>query len=324
MSRIDQALSKGRPESVPSPADSAAENPWELSVPAGSLLDSRPEYAPSGPDTTAESTAPATAVVSATPVPAAPKLGTARTAAEAPMSELGRRIQQTGAAEKLVGTQLAPDVLEEYRRLAALLHHTQLERGSQVLMVTSAVAGEGKTLTSTNLALTLSGSYGRNVLLIDADLRRPSLHRMFNVSNASGLSDLLAVGSSTTPALLSLSPRLTLLTAGRPDHDPMAALTSSRMKQLITEARTGFDWIIVDTPPVGLLTDASLLASMVDLALLVVRAESTPFEQVQRAAEAIGRHRITGVVLNRVSRAALGEASRYAEYYGSYTTPRES
>ncbi len=191
-------------------------------------------------------------------------------------------------------------------------------------MITSAVAGEGKTLTATNLALTLSGSYGRNVLLVDADLRRPSLHQMFNVSNVSGLSDLLNAGTSAPPTLTALSPRLTLLTAGRPDPDPMAALTSDRMKQLIEEGRAGFDWVIIDTPPVGLLTDASLLAQMVDLALLVVRAESTSFEQVQRAAEAVGRHRVTGVVLNRVSKAAMGEASRYSEYYGSYTTPRES
>ena len=316
MSRIDQALSKGRPESVPSPADSSAENPWDLNP----SPETTPDVLVARDDVTAREE-PLSPAGEASRAVAAP---IAEAPAVTPASELDRRIEKTGSAEKLVSNQLSPDVIEEYRRLAALLHHTQLERGSQVLMVTSAVAGEGKTLTSTNLALTLSGSYGRNVLLIDADLRRPSLHRMFNVSNASGLSDLLAVGSTTTPALMSLSPRLTLLTAGRPDHDPMAALTSPRMKQLIAEARDGFDWIIVDTPPVGLLTDASLLASMVDLALLVVRAESTPFEQVQRAAEAIGRHRITGVVLNRVSKAALGEANRYAEYYGSYTAPRES
>jgi protein-tyrosine kinase len=300
MSRIDQALAKGLPEAVPTANDAAAENPWDLSA----------SVAP--PDAEAADVA----MRMPRPAPSADAPPPDKIAAP----DLGQRLGRGDAAEKIVGSQLPPDVVEEYRRLSALLHHTQIERNSQVLMITSAVAGEGKTLTATNLALTLSGSYGRNVLLVDADLRRPSLHQMFNVANVSGLSDLLSPGSSATPSLMAISPRLTLLTAGRPDPDPMAALTSTRMKQLIEEAKGGFDWVIIDTPPVGLLTDASLLAQMVDLALLVVRAESTPFEQVQRAADAIGRHRITGVVLNRVSKTALGEANRYSEYYSSYGT----
>jgi protein-tyrosine kinase len=304
MSRIDQALAKGLPEAVPTANDAAAENPWDLSA----------SVAP--PDAEAPDVAMR--------VPLQSPSGDSLPAEKVTAPDLGRRLGRGDVAEKIVGSQLPPDVVEEYRRLAALLHQTQIERSSQVLMISSAVAGEGKTLTATNLALTLSGSYGRNVLLVDADLRRPSLHQMFNVANASGLSDLLTPDSTATPSLTAISPRLTLLTAGRPDPDPMAALTSTRMKQLIDEAKAGFDWVIIDTPPVGLLTDASLLAQMVDLALLVVRAESTPFEQVQRAADAIGRHRITGVVLNRVSKTALGEASRYTDYYSSYSTVDKS
>lgn len=308
MSRINEALSKGRTDALPTDADAAAENPWDLDATDAEGTDAPPPVLTSAV-TIADP-------VQAPPVPAVPS-------SDAEVPGLPRPRARGEVAEKIISQTLPPDVIEEYRRLAALLHHTQLERESQVLMVTSAVAGEGKTLTATNVALTLSGSYGRRVLLVDADLRRPSLHQMFDVNNVSGLSDLLNAPDSTAPSLLAISPRLTLLTAGRPDHDPMAALTSPRMKQLLAEARSGFDWVIIDTPPVGLLTDASLLAQMVDLSLLVVRAESTPYEQVQRAAEAIGRHRITGVVLNRVSRLALGEASRYTEYYGSYTAPRE-
>lgn len=306
MSRIDQALAKGLPEAVPTAPDATAENPWDLTA----------------PEVASPSVTPPGATEPAMLAPSEDDAGTRAESVSVP--DLGQRLGRAEVTEKIVGGQLPPNVVEEYRRLAALLHHTQLERNSQVLMVTSAVAGEGKTLTATNLALTLSGSYGRSVLLVDADLRRPSLHQMFNVANVSGLSDLLSVGSTATPSLMAISPQLTLLTAGRPDPDPMAALTSSRMKQLIDEAKAGFDWVIIDTPPVGLLTDASLLAQMVDLALLVVRAESTPFEQVQRAADAIGRHRITGVVLNRVSKTALGEASRYSDYYSSYTTARKN
>lgn len=306
MSRIDEALSKGRPDAVGTGAgaDANADNPWDLKDEPGEQERAVEQLQ--------------------TPVAGqSVREGHAPPVNDLQMPDIGRRLGGSEAAEKVVSTTLPPDVVEEYRRLAAMLHHIQAERGSQVLMVTSAVAEEGKTLTATNLALTLSGSYGRTVLMIDADLRRPSLHRMFNVTNFAGLSEMLKESEAAPPSLTAISPQLTLLTAGRPSHDPMAALISQRMKKLIEEARTNFDWVIIDTPPVGLLTDASLLAQMVDLAVLVVRAESTAYEQVQRAADAIGRHRITGVVLNRVSSSALGESSRYAKYYGAYTSPRE-
>jgi capsular exopolysaccharide synthesis family protein len=166
------------------------------------------------------------------------------------------------------------------------------------LMVTSAVAEEGKTLTATNLALTLSESFRRNVLLVDADLRRPSLHDVFQVPNVSGLSDGLKAPADGKLSLLQITPLLTLLTAGRPDPDPMHSLISARMKRVIEEARAKFDWVILDAPPVGLLTDANLLVAMLDAALLVVRAGVVPYTYVERAADIIGRERIIGVLLN--------------------------
>jgi capsular exopolysaccharide synthesis family protein len=223
--------------------------------------------------------------------------------------------------EKIVGGSLPPQVVEEYRRLGALIHHMQLERGVRVVMVTSAVAGEGKTLTATNLAIVLSASYGRQVLLIDADLRRPSLHQVFNTVSLAGLGDILS-GVGEVPPLVQITPKLTLLTAGRPNADPLGGLTSDRMRQLLQEARDAFDFVIIDTPPVGLLTDANLLASMVDVALLVVRATSTPYDLVKRAADAIGRHRIAGVVLNRAEPTYGHNYHFYAGYYGDDRGPR--
>ena len=89
----------------------------------------------------------------------------------------------------------------------------------------------------------------------------------------------------------------------------MAGLTSERMRRLIDEAREAFDWVIIDTPPVGLLTDANLLASMVDGAVLVVKAGSTPYDLVKRAVDAIGRERLLGVVLNRADEQPHGRAT---------------
>ena len=114
-----------------------------------------------------------------------------------------------------------------------------------------------------------------------------------------------------------ITPTLALLPAGRPTPDPMAGLISERMRQLISEARQDFDWIVIDTPPLMLLPDAHLLASIADSALLVVKAESTPHGFVKRAMDAIGRPKVLGVVLNGASRSAAHVHDSYGDYYST-------
>jgi protein-tyrosine kinase len=206
---------------------------------------------------------------------------------------------------------------EQYRKLAATLHQTQAVSGINVIMIASAMAGEGKTLTSSNLALTLSESYKRRVLLIDGDLRRPSLHTVFGLDGSVGLSEGLLSAEDRRFAVQQMSPHLTVLPAGRPSLDPMAGLTSDRMRRLLAEARSGFDWVIIDTPPVGLLPDGHLLASMVDGVLLVVKAGETPHGVVQRAIESLGRDRIIGVVLNQSAQDSMPNYYSYRYQYGT-------
>ena len=218
-------------------------------------------------------------------------------------------------SEKLVVAKDAvPTQVEQFRKLAATLHESQKTRQLRIVMIASAVAGEGKTLTSTNLALTFSESYHRTVLLIDADLRRPSLSEVFQVPNSAGLMEGLTSHEDQQLPLVKISSFLTLLTAGRPSPDPMRALSSERMRRILQEAAARYDWVIIDTPPVAMLPDANLLASMVDGAVLVVRAASTPYRLVQKAVHALGRDRILGVVLNRAESAAE-ESYYYDAYY---------
>ena len=225
-----------------------------------------------------------------------------------------------GVFEKIVGDRRMPAVCrEQYRRLAAVLHDAQATNRTQVVMVASAIAGEGKTLTAANIALTLSNSYRKRVLIIDADLRRPTMHKVFRIDTSFGLTDGLDPGASKPIVVRQITSRLALLPAGRPITDPMAGLTSPRVRQLIDEAREIFDWIIVDTPPLVLLPDANLLASMVDAALLVVRAQSTPHAMVKRAVDAIGRSRLMGVVLNS---ATVGPHGGYDSYGYEYAPPK--
>jgi capsular exopolysaccharide synthesis family protein len=225
--------------------------------------------------------------------------------------------------ERTVVSKEAPAIsVEQYRRLAATLHHAQGDRGIQIVMITSAVAGEGKSLTATNLALTLSQSYRRRVLLVDADLRRPSMHKIFQIRSTSGLTDGLRAEGDRALSVLEVSEHLSILPAGAPDPDPMSSLTSARMRQILQEAASKFDWVIIDTPPVALLPDANLLAAMTDVTILVVRANETPFELVQRAIDSVGKDRIMGVVLNRAEDSRLPVGHDYEAYYEAYSRPR--
>lgn len=205
-------------------------------------------------------------------------------------------------------------LIEQYRQLAAAMHHAQKATGVRSVMITSAMPAEGKTLTSTNLALTLSESYQRRVLLIDADLRRPRMREVFALPPTEGLTDSLQSGRDGRLPVHQVTPTLWVLTSGRVVPDPMSLLVSPAMRQLLDDAKEEFDWVVVDTPPIAILPDANLLAAMIDTTLLVVSAQSTPYPMVQRAAEAVGQARILGVVLNRAELAGL--PTSYG-YYGA-------
>jgi capsular exopolysaccharide synthesis family protein len=161
------------------------------------------------------------------------------------------------------------------------------------------------------------------VLLIDADLRRPSVHNLFGLANLDGLTDALKSGPERKVSMRAVSATLSVVTAGRPDTEQMAHLTSTRMQNLLKEASEEYDWVIIDTPPVALLSDAKLLAAMVDGALLVVRAGSTPYPIAQRAIQAIGPERILGTVLNGADASALASHSYY-DYYERETPRRRA
>jgi capsular exopolysaccharide synthesis family protein len=230
-------------------------------------------------------------------------------------------------AEKLVGSDAYTSnglfglVLERYRKLAAALHHAQAARGLKLVLVTSASPGDGKSLNAANLAITLSESYQRHVLLIDGDLRRPSLHELFGAPNESGLSDGLAGASSSAVTVIPVSPRLSLLPSGRTMADPTTALSSPRMREVLGNARAAFDWVIIDTPPVGLMTDAKLLAAMVDGVVMVIGAGSTSYREALQAIDTIGRERLLGALLNRVSDVS-GDTKYYRSYYARYAPRR--
>ena len=217
---------------------------------------------------------------------------------------------------RLVNTTEHTVAVEQYRRVAAVLHEHQAEGKLKSVMITSALPHDGKTLTVVNLALTLSDSYGRRVLVIDADLRWPSLHTILGIKNERGLSEALRQEQGDV-ALVQVNERLSALTAGRPGPTPLAGLSSQRMADLLQQCAANFDWVLVDSPPVGVLPDAQVLARLVGGVIMVIGAGSTPAAAVERAiAELGGPEPIIGTILNRVDEHRIPEVS----YYGQYRT----
>ena len=298
MSRIDEALARAQHAKT-----------HDLSADTAPLAGLNIDYpAEAGEEPAAPAATPASVPRVAEPaaVPSEP--------APAVVDALGD-ITQLPAAEKLVLNFGDSVPIEQYRRLAARLLMAQTEKKVSVVMVTSAFPEEGKTLTATNLALTLSESYKRKVLLIDADLRRPWIHQVFQVPNVSGLNDGLRAAPERKIPLLSYTENLSILTAGRPDADPMSVLSGERMVSVLEEAQARFEWVIIDTPPVALLTDAHLLSSLVHAVVLIIQAGKTPLPAIKMAVDAVGRDRILGVVLNR---AESGASDAALSYYSSY------
>jgi capsular exopolysaccharide synthesis family protein len=239
---------------------------------------------------------------------------------EPPKRRLGPQAHGAGelaapedASARLVTGAVSALAVEQYRRLAATLHDAQVNTSLKTVMITSAAPHEGKTLTTLNLALTLTDSYARDVLIIDADLRWPSMHALLGVSNTRGLTDALTDEHIELP-VVRISDGLHLLTAGRPIATPLARLSSPRMAKLLHECGRRFEWVLVDTPPVGLLPDAHLLARSVGAVILVIGAGSTPAATIERTVADLGPERIIGTVLNRVGTDSIAQASFYERY----------
>lgn len=209
-------------------------------------------------------------------------------------------------------------VLDQLRSLAASLHQARTGRELRIIAVTSSVSGEGKTVLAANLALTLTRSYMRRVLMIDADLRRPNLHRLFGTPSSDGIRSALdAVREGKPVSVQEVAPRLALLPAGKPVRDPISVLASDAMQRLVLSASHAFDWIVIDTPPVGMMPDVGLLSSLSDAVLLVVEAGRVRYDLVQRSVESIGADRIFGVVLNKVPEREI-VAAYGMHYYAPY------
>jgi capsular exopolysaccharide synthesis family protein len=217
----------------------------------------------------------------------------------------------------LASSHVPHDFGEAFRSLRTSLISRFPDTGTKTLIVTSAQPLEGKTTTACNIAMALAYG-GSRVLLVDADMRRPGLHRPLRLTNERGLSQVL-IGQARVRDVIqrTVDPNLLAITAGRTPPNPSELLASERMKTLISNLSHGpFDWIVIDTPPVLAVTDAVILAPLVSGVTFVVGAEMTRRRLAERALETImsAPPKSAAVVLNKVDFAR--NKYYYSRYYG--------
>ena len=189
---------------------------------------------------------------------------------------------------------------EQFRSLRTRILQAADRLQMRAFVVTSAGIAEGKTLTALNLAWLLAQTDGVRALVIDSDLRQPCATDYLGIDAPVGLSEVLGGQISLEEAIVRLDPAgLYLLPGGQPRDDVAELLSGPSYARLLTEVRRMFDFIIIDAPPLGIFTDASVLMSKADAALLVVRAGKTRYAVVDKLLEQIPRDRLLGVVLNR-------------------------
>jgi protein-tyrosine kinase len=223
--------------------------------------------------------------------------------------------QQTSSVRSLI-TKIEPQspISEQYRAIRTNLQFASIDKQLRTILITSANPSEGKSTTIANLAIVLA-QQGNRVLLVDADLRKPSVHYTFRCQNTMGLTSVLTKQVTLDEAITSSEvENLTILTSGPIPPNPSELLGSKAMELLLKSADVAYDFILLDTPPVLAVTDAQLVANLCDGVILVISSGKTEVEQGVMATEILKRSKakILGAVLNQKDI----KQSQYYYYYG--------
>ena len=213
--------------------------------------------------------------------------------------------------------------IEQFRGLRSQIYQFRDQAPLKTILVSSGMPAEGKSFVAANLAISLARNKNNSVLLIDADLRSPSLHTILGAPNLPGLTEYLT-GTAEANGILQRSqnprifeaglvyniPNLTFIPAGAGGDNSSELVANHRIEEMIATLSPHFDWILIDSPPVLAVADAIDLARAADAVLLVARGAITPFDVAQRAQAAFSNSRILGFVLN-----AVKDAPRISSYY---------
>lgn len=224
--------------------------------------------------------------------------------------------------------------VEQFRALRSHLYLQRLEGTLKSILISSGTPGEGKSFVAANLAVSLASSNDRRVLLIDGDLRKPTLHKLLGAPSGPGLAEYLEGNAGLTeimqvPQQRSKSsglnqklPNLTFIGAGASPDTSLEIAGNHRVEELVGRLRAHFDWILLDSPPVLAVADAVDLAHAADGVLLVARAGVTPYDVAQKTQLAFSNSKVIGYVLNAAKEAAQGNPYYY--YYGAKLGEKDS
>ncbi len=203
---------------------------------------------------------------------------------------------------------------ESYKTLRTNIQYSSVDKKIKCILITSAEPAEGKSTTASNLAISFAEE-DKKVIIIDCDLRKPSLHKKFRVSNVIGLSDILVGKSTIDESITKFSENLSILTSGKTPPNPSEMLGSKNMTKLLEQIKSTYDIIILDSAPLQAVTDAQILSTKVDGTLLVVKANKTKKESMLQAKELLEKvgANILGIVLNGVKEVR----GKYYHYYGN-------
>ena len=224
---------------------------------------------------------------------------------------------------------LAPSSFEaeQYRVLRHVLKERRKLCALTTIAVSSAIPGDGKTTTAINLTAALAQDPGTRVLLVEADIRRPTISKYLKLDDASGtgLVDMVQNQALELKNAARFRTRLnfSVLQAGKPPEAPHEVLNSPRLGQVLEEARRHYDYIVLDLPPVVPVPDCRILAKLVDGILLVVAAHKTPRKLLAEALDAMEPEKLIGLVFNNDDRPFGGYGYYYQGYYSAYTQPRK-
>jgi polysaccharide biosynthesis transport protein len=237
------------------------------------------------------------------------------------ISHIDTSAEQGEVPELVVHHGHQPQASEAYRVLRTSLLFSSIEPAPRVLLVTSTLPGEGKTLSVANLGTAIAKT-DVDVLLIDADLRRPSLHELFGVPREPGLADYLGGETDELPMVATKVPHLFIIPAGLTQPNPSELLGAERMRGLLSRIPQRFGQVILDSPPLMSITDAAILSTQVDGVLLVVKAETVPRKAVRDVKDHLLELQapLLGVVLNDVPLHGGGYYYSHYRYHSSYYT----
>lgn len=213
-------------------------------------------------------------------------------------------------------------IAEAFRTLRTNIQFSSIDKALSSIVITSSGPGEGKSTVSVNTAMTIAQS-GKKVLLVDCDLRKPKIHTFFRIHNGQGLTNVLAEGIELREVVYEpeIEDNLHVLTAGPIPPNPSELLGSKRMKEFLKKAETNYHTIILDSPPVGVVTDAAILSTIADGTILVCAVGQAEIEASKMAKSLLEKvnANILGVVLNKVPVTQGGYYKyHYYNYYSYY------